>query len=38
MVAIEVNAVPGWQGLSRTLGLDVAQLVLDHIERRVREQ
>lgn len=33
LYAIEVNAVPGWQGLSRTLGLDIAALVLEHLER-----
>jgi len=26
---IEVNAVPGWKALSRTLGLDIAAMVLD---------
>ncbi|MCL4205603.1 MAG: RimK family alpha-L-glutamate ligase [Pirellulaceae bacterium] len=29
---LEVNAVPGWQGTARTLGIDVAALVLDHLE------
>jgi ribosomal protein S6--L-glutamate ligase len=29
---IEVNAVPGWQALGRTLGVDVAAVVLDFIE------
>jgi RimK family alpha-L-glutamate ligase len=28
---IEVNAVPGWQALGRTLRVDVAAAVLDHI-------
>jgi RimK family alpha-L-glutamate ligase len=32
MYAIEVNAVPGWQALSRTLGIDVAARVLDFLE------
>jgi RimK family alpha-L-glutamate ligase len=27
---LEVNAVPGWQGLSRALGIDVAAMVLDY--------
>jgi ribosomal protein S6--L-glutamate ligase len=27
---IEVNAVPGWQALSRTLGVDIAREVLDY--------
>jgi RimK family alpha-L-glutamate ligase len=30
--AIEVNAVPGWQALSRALGVDVAKVVLDYVE------
>ena len=34
LYAIEVNAVPGWQALARTLKLDVAQLVLEYVERR----
>jgi RimK family alpha-L-glutamate ligase len=29
---IEVNAVPGWKALARTLNLDVARLVLDYLE------
>jgi ribosomal protein S6--L-glutamate ligase len=29
---LEVNAVPGWQATARTLGIDVAALVLDHLE------
>lgn len=28
---LEVNAVPGWKALARTLGRDVARLVLDYI-------
>jgi len=28
---LEVNAVPGWKALSRTLGIDVGALILDHI-------
>jgi ribosomal protein S6--L-glutamate ligase len=28
---IEVNAVPGWKALARTLDIDVAQLVLQHL-------
>jgi ribosomal protein S6--L-glutamate ligase len=30
LYAIEVNAVPGWQALSRVLKVDVARLVLDY--------
>ena len=33
---IEVNAVPGWKGLGRVLGIDVASLVLEHVECLVR--
>ena len=32
---IEVNAVPGWQGFSRTTGIDVAELLLASIARRL---
>lgn len=32
LYAIEVNAVPGWQALSRTLRVDVAEMVLKYIE------
>jgi len=32
LYAIEVNAVPGWQALSRALGVDVAQVVLEYVE------
>jgi ribosomal protein S6--L-glutamate ligase len=35
LYVIEVNAVPGWQSLSRTLGVDMAALVLDDVARRV---
>jgi ribosomal protein S6--L-glutamate ligase len=31
LYAIEVNAVPGWQALARTLQVDVAALVLDEV-------
>jgi ribosomal protein S6--L-glutamate ligase len=31
LYAIEVNAVPGWRALARTLQIDVAALVLDHV-------
>ncbi len=33
--AIEVNAVPGWQALARTLEVDVAAAVLEFVEARV---
>lgn len=32
LYAIEVNAVPGWKGLSRALNVDVASMVLDYVE------
>lgn len=32
LYAIEVNAVPGWQALSRATGIDVAGLVIEHLE------
>jgi ribosomal protein S6--L-glutamate ligase len=32
---LEVNAVPGWKGLSRALNVDVAALVLDYIATRL---
>lgn len=36
LYAIEVNAVPGWRGLSRALGVDVARLVIDFVAAEVR--
>ncbi|HXT57691.1 MAG TPA: RimK family alpha-L-glutamate ligase [Pirellulales bacterium] len=32
LYAIEVNAVPGWKALARSLGIDVAALVLEYVE------
>jgi ribosomal protein S6--L-glutamate ligase len=32
LYVLEVNAVPGWRALARTLAVDVAAMVLDHIE------
>ena len=32
LYAIEVNAVPGWKALARTLDVDIARLVLDYLE------
>jgi RimK family alpha-L-glutamate ligase len=34
---LEVNAIPGWQGLQRATGLDVAGAIVEHLERRVVE-
>ena len=31
LFAIEVNAVPGWKALARTLRVDVARLVLEYV-------
>jgi ribosomal protein S6--L-glutamate ligase len=36
LYVIEVNAVPGWQALAGTLGVDIAACVLDAIESRLR--
>jgi RimK family alpha-L-glutamate ligase len=38
LYAIEVNAVPGWQALARTLDVDIAGHVLKYVESRVRSQ
>lgn len=35
---LEVNAVPGWQALSRALNVDVARTVLDYVVSRVRSK
>ena len=35
LYVLEVNAVPGWKALARTLRLDVAALVLDLLEQQV---
>jgi RimK family alpha-L-glutamate ligase len=32
---LEVNAIPGWQGLQRATGVDVAAAIVEHLERRV---
>ena len=34
---LEVNAIPGWQGLQRATGLDVAGAIVAHLERKVNE-
>jgi RimK family alpha-L-glutamate ligase len=33
---LEVNGIPGWQGLQRTTTLDVAGVIVDHLLARVR--
>ena len=32
---LEVNGIPGWRGLRRATGLDVAGAIVDHVIRRV---
>jgi tetrahydromethanopterin:alpha-L-glutamate ligase len=34
-LVLEVNAVPGWQALSRAVGVDIAAVVLDYLAGRV---
>jgi len=36
VVVLEVNGIPGWEGLQRATGLDVAGAVVDHLVERVR--
>lgn len=38
LYAIEVNAVPGWKALARTLDVDIARLVLEYVADRVRQR
>ncbi len=38
LYVLEVNAVPGWKALSRVLDVDVARMVLDFVEARVRSK
>jgi RimK family alpha-L-glutamate ligase len=33
---LEVNGIPGWQGLKHATGIDVAAAVVEHLESRVR--
>src|SRR5439155_14746692 len=35
---LEVNAIPGWQGLQRATGLDVAGAIVEHLISRVRHE
>ena len=34
---LEVNAIPGWQGLQRATGIDVAGAIVEHLDRKVGE-
>jgi ribosomal protein S6--L-glutamate ligase len=38
LYAIEVNAVPGWKALAAALDVGIAQVVLEHIERTVKQK
>ena len=38
LLALEVNAVPGWRALARTLEIDVASRVLSFLSQQVLEQ
>jgi glutathione synthase/RimK-type ligase-like ATP-grasp enzyme len=31
VLVVEVNGIPGWQGLQRAIGLDVAGAIVDHL-------
>lgn len=33
LYVLEVNGIPGWQGLQRATGLDVAAAIVEHLER-----
>jgi RimK family alpha-L-glutamate ligase len=35
LFVLEVNAIPGWQGLQRATGVDVAAAIVDHLADRV---
>jgi RimK family alpha-L-glutamate ligase len=35
---LEVNGIPGWEGLQKATGLDVAGAIVEQIEMRVRER
>lgn len=38
LLVLEVNAVPGWKGLSQALNIDIAYEILKHIQGLVRNQ
>jgi len=38
LYTLEVNAVPGWKGLAKALGVDVAAMVLDYVAGEVRRR
>jgi len=33
LYVLEVNGIPGWQGLQQATGLDVAAAIVEHLER-----
>ena len=35
---LEVNGIPGWEGLQRATGVDVAGAIVEHVESRVRSR
>jgi glutathione synthase/RimK-type ligase-like ATP-grasp enzyme len=35
---LEVNAIPGWEGLQRATGTDVAGAIVEHLVDRVRSR
>jgi len=36
LFVLEVNGIPGWQGLQQATGIDVAGAIVDHLVDRVR--
>jgi tetrahydromethanopterin:alpha-L-glutamate ligase len=34
---LEVNGIPGWQGVQQATGIDVAGAIVGHLEKRVQE-
>ena len=38
LYAIEVNAVPGWKALAAALDVDIARVVLEYVERAVKQK
>jgi len=38
MFVLEVNGIPGWQGLKQATGIDVAGAVVEHVEQLVRKK
>ncbi len=38
LLALEVNAVPGWRAVARTLKIDIAQRVFEYLSRQVAER